>query len=96
MCPKDDGEMLPIPGFDEAWKCVVCGLEVWDVEVPTAKEYEELISNKMVLQSASQKPFVSLSYVEGTVRGGSTNSGRSRKKKRKPDLQSRYGVIEKK
>lgn len=95
-CPKDDGEMVPINGMSDAWKCIICGLEVWDGDVPTAEEYEELVNSRMVLQPASQKPFVSLSYVEGTVRGGSSKSGRSgwtRRKKKKVDLQNRYRII---
>ena len=27
-CPKNEGTMKPIPGFNDTWKCVVCGLEV--------------------------------------------------------------------
>ena len=85
--------MTPIPGFDDAWKCSVCGLEVWGGEVPTVDEYRELVDNKMILQSASQKPYVSLSYVEGTVRGGGSKTGRTRKKKKKADLHNRYRMI---
>lgn len=91
MCPKDDGVMEPIPGFDEAWKCVVCGLEVWDVEVPTPKEYEELVTNRMVLQSASYKPYLSRSFVQLPSGASSSGSGRTAKKKKvKPDLEKRY------
>lgn len=86
--------MTPIPGFDDAWKCSVCGLEVWGGEVPTVEEYRELVDTKMILQSASQKPYVSLGYVPGTVRpGGSSTSGRRRKKKKKADLHNRYRMI---
>lgn len=85
--------MTPIPGFDDAWKCLVCGLEVWGGEVPTVDEYRELVDNKMILQSASQKPYVSLSYVKGTVRGGGSKTGRTRKKKKKADLHNRYRMI---
>lgn len=86
--------MTPIPGFDDAWKCLVCGLEVWGGEVPTVDEYRELVDSKMILQSASQKPYVSLSYVEGTVRGGGgSKTGRTRKKKKKADLHNRYRMI---
>jgi len=35
--------MESIPGFNDAWKCVVCGLEVWAGDVPTSEEYEELV-----------------------------------------------------
>lgn len=84
--------MIPIPGFDDAWKCVVCGLEIWGGEVPSMEEYEKLIHSGP-LQSASWKPYVSLSYVEGTVRGGSSKTGRTRKKKKKADLHNRYRMI---
>jgi len=92
-CPKDEGAMKPIPGFDDAWKCVVCGLEVWDGDVPTPEEYEELVYSGP-LQSAAWKPYVSRSYVPGTVRGGGVKTGRRRKKKQKPDLKNRYRMIE--
>lgn len=93
-CPKDDGVMQPIPGFDDAWKCAACGLEFWDGDVPTAEEYEDLVSGRMTLLSVTQqRPFISRSYVEGTAKGGSTKPGRKRKKQRKPDLQNRYRNI---
>lgn len=92
-CPKDNGSMKPIPGFDDAWKCVVCGLEMWAGDVPTSEEYEELVYSGP-LQSASWKPYVSRSYVPGTVRGGGAKTGRRRKKKQKPDLQNRYRMLE--
>lgn len=91
-CPKDQGQMTPIPGFDDAWKCLVCGLEVWGGEVPTSEEYEELVYSGP-LQSASWKPYVSRSYVPGTVRGGGSKTGRTRKKKKKADLHNRYRMI---
>ena len=84
--------MKSIPGFDDAWKCVVCGLEVWAGDVPTSEEYEELI---LLGRSTSSPEFISRSYVPGTVRpGGSSKSGRRRKKKLKPDLQNRYRMLE--
>ena len=92
-CPKDQGQMIPISGFDDAWKCVVCGLEVWDGDVPTLEEYEELVYSSP-LQSASWKPYVSRSYVPGTVRGGGSKSGRRWRKKKKVDLQNRYRMLE--
>jgi hypothetical protein len=91
-CPKDNGSMESIPGFNDAWKCVVCGLEVWAGDVPTSEEYEELV---LLGRSTSSPEFISRSYVPGTVRpGGSSKSGRRRKKKRKPDLQNRYRMLE--
>jgi hypothetical protein len=93
-CPKDEGVMESITGFSGAWRCAVCGLEVWDGDVPTPAEYEELVYSGP-LQSASWKPYVSRSYVPGTVRpGGSSKSGRRWKKKKKVDLQNRYRMLE--
>jgi len=92
-CPKGDGEMKPIFGFKNAWKCCVCGLEIWDGDVPTVAEYDELIK---LGRPVSHRDYVSRSYVPGTVRpGGSSKSGRARKKKHKPDMQNRYRMIEK-
>jgi len=92
-CPKDNGEMKLISGFKSAWKCCVCGLEIWEGDVPTVAEYEELV---LLGRSASSQEFISRSYVPGTVRtGGGSKSGRARKKKQKPDMQNRYRMIEK-
>ena len=92
-CPKDDGEMASIPGMDEAWKCSVCGLEIWGGDIPTAEEYEELMTDKMVLQSASYKPYVSRSFVQLPQKSGGSKTGRSRKGRRKVDLQNKYRMI---
>lgn len=91
-CPKDEGVMEPITGFSGAWKCATCGLEVWDGDVPTPEEYEELVYSGS-LRSASWKPYVSRSYVPGTVRGGGSKTGRTRKKTKKADLHNRYRMI---
>jgi hypothetical protein len=90
-CPKDEGVMGSIAGFSGAWKCAVCGLEIWDGDVPTSEEYEELV---LLDRSASSPEFISRSYVPGTVRPGGSKSGRRWKKKKKVDLQNRYRMLE--
>lgn len=90
-CPKDGGELYPIPNMDDAWKCPRCGLEIWDGELPTKEEYENDRKKLQPLQSASFKPYISRSFVQlpkGSHSGSSGGGGR--KKKKKLNTESRY------
>lgn len=95
-CPRCESDMMPIKGQDRAWRCVLCCLEIWDMEeggMPK-EEYNELFGDKMHIMAASYKPYVPRQFV-GLNQPGGGSSGKIKKKKQKPDLQSRYGVIEK-
>jgi hypothetical protein len=102
-CPKDDGgKMEPLKDskgeiIKNIWQCSVCPLQISDDDetpnVPSKEEFSELVNNKMIIQSVSkQKPYIPFGYVPGHKKGGS-KSGKSRKKKPKPDLSGRYRDI---
>lgn len=40
-CPKCHGLMDPIPKQKEAWKCTICGTEVWSGDLPTYMELHQ-------------------------------------------------------
>lgn len=92
-CLKENcnGVIIPNKDLKGSWICNKCGLEILDNDVSEPEEH--IVPNKMIIESASKKPYVSRSYVPGTHTGGGGSSGRRRKKKPKMDLESKYRDI---
>lgn len=83
-CPKCESDLQLIPGQKDAWKCICCGLEIWDGDVPTKEEYEEMVHSASSLGPlyTYQRPSISLAFCGVIKKKGGSKSGRKRKKKR--------------
>lgn len=75
-CPRCESDMQRVPGQKrDAWKCNVCGLEVWD-NIPSSEEFYDLMhSSPREVYRESTIPLVT------GKKGNKNKSGRRRKKK---------------
>lgn len=83
-CLKCDGNMEPIEGSNEDWRCQTCGLEVWNwKDAPTKVEYQGIMYEVLGPLHTPQREHVTLSCVGSLLGSGNKSSGKRRKQKDK-------------
>jgi hypothetical protein len=73
-CPKCECQKMQIiHKGTKAWKCPICGLEIWDENIPTFEEFRDLLHS-------GTKEIMNTGYVPTKKKG---KGGRSKRRKKK-------------